>query len=69
MDLKMYSPLILKLNNWSKNKMSKQSMVTITEDEYNQLIYNSKVLEALHQGGVDNWEWYDESLKLMDEEE
>ena len=26
-------------------------------------------LEALERGGVDNWEWYDESLKSLVEEE
>ena len=35
---------------------------TITKAEYDSLIHNSEVLEALEQGGVDNWEWYGESI-------
>ncbi len=38
-------------------------MVTISKKEYERLVEDSKVLDALHAGGVDNWEWYDESLE------
>lgn len=34
----------------------------ITKEEYDSLIHRSEKLEALEQGGVDNWEWYSESL-------
>ena len=46
-----------------------EEMVTITKKEYEQLTYDSRKLEALEAGGVDNWEWYDESLKEFREEE
>ena len=34
----------------------------ITKEEYDELIHRNEILEALEQGGVDNWEWYGESL-------
>ena len=37
--------------------------VTITQKEYDSLIKDSEILQALYAGGVDNWEWYDQSLK------
>ena len=37
--------------------------VTITKEEYDRLIYRDLKLEALEAGGVDNWEWYDDSLE------
>jgi len=37
--------------------------VTITQKEYDSLLEDSKILQALYAGGVDNWQWYDESLK------
>ena len=33
------------------------------QKEYNRLYDASETLEALEQGGVDNWEWYGDSLK------
>lgn len=35
----------------------------ISVDEYNNLKKRSETLAALEQGGVDNWEWYGESLR------
>jgi hypothetical protein len=55
---------------WRPNKA-----VTITKKEYDLLINCQKELSALYDGGVDNWEWYEESLreaglyKNKDEEE
>jgi hypothetical protein len=44
--------------------------VCISVVEYKELLRDSRMLSALHNGGVDNWEWYDESLKsFWDEEE
>lgn len=34
----------------------------ITQKEYDNLLKRDKVLSALEAGGVDNWEWYSESL-------
>lgn len=38
-------------------------MVTISKKEYEELLEDSKVLTALYAGGVDNWEWYSESIE------
>jgi hypothetical protein len=35
----------------------------ITKEEYDNLVHRSETLEALEQGGVDNWEWYGDSIK------
>lgn len=37
--------------------------VTISEAEYTRLLMDEKILAALEAGGVDNWEWYSESLR------
>lgn len=38
--------------------------VTIPKIEYDQLIRDQRVLEALHAGGVDNWDWYSDSINM-----
>lgn len=38
-------------------------MVTITKTEYEMLLRICKYAECLDNGGVDNWEWYGESLR------
>lgn len=47
--------------------------VTITKKEYDALIRSDKLLTALENGGVDNWEWYSdayaEAFPEEDEEE
>lgn len=35
----------------------------ITMKEYDDLLERDQLLAALEAGGVDNWEWYDESRK------
>jgi len=40
-----------------------EETVTINKSEYERLTRNSKMLNALRAGGVDNWEWYGESLR------
>ena len=42
--------------------------VKITEEEYKDLLINSLELQYLLIGGVDNWEWYGESLEGFSEE-
>ena len=37
--------------------------VTISKAEYEALKRDSMILAALEAGGVDNWEWYSESLR------
>jgi len=38
------------------------SGVTISKEEYVDLLVSSERLSRLECGGVDNWEWYGESL-------
>lgn len=48
------------------------SNVTISADRLKYLESRDEILSALEAGGVDNWEWYSESLQeagLLDEEE
>jgi len=54
--------------------MSNQDTVTILKSEYTQLRIAQEQLRRLEVGGVDNWEWYGESMNPegepdMDEEE
>lgn len=47
-------------------------MVTISEERYKYLHKRDDILSALEAGGVDNWEWYSESLReagLFDEDD
>ena len=37
--------------------------IQITKAEYERLLDRDEKLTALEEGGVDNWEWYEESLK------
>lgn len=40
-----------------------EEMITITKEEYDRLVDRNNKLCALENGGVDNWEWYSESLQ------
>lgn len=42
--------------------------VTISKELYEELIRDSKVLNALRAAGVDNWEWYDDALESLDDD-
>lgn len=42
-------------------------MITITKDRYIQLREADITLRALQQGGVDDWEWYEESFPSYEE--
>lgn len=39
------------------------SEVKLSKSEYEKMVRQISKLSALEAGGVDNWEWYDESLK------
>lgn len=43
--------------------MDTEPTVTITLKQYNEMLRQLRILEALEDGGVDNWEWYHESLR------
>lgn len=52
--------------------MQTDETVTISKKVYEALLRSKLELDALHSGGVDNWEWYHESLKdagLLDDDE
>lgn len=38
-------------------------MITITPSHYSKLKQAAKKLACLEAGGVDNWDWYSESLE------
>lgn len=40
-----------------------KEMVTITKEEYESLLDDRNWRSALESGGVDNWDWYYDSLK------
>lgn len=45
--------------------------VTISREEYERLLRDARMLQALRNAGVDNWTWYGEALAefYADEEE
>ena len=53
------------MNNLGGNNIvisDDEEKTAITKEEYDELIKRDEMLSALEQGGVDNWEWYGESL-------
>ena len=47
--------------------MNTKETVTISKEEYDQLIKDQEFLEALRGAGVDNWEGYDYAIEIMKE--
>jgi hypothetical protein len=43
--------------------MATQTMITISAERYRELLIAEAKLGALENGGVDNWEWFYESLE------
>ena len=41
--------------------------VEIDREEYDELVADQKFLNALFAAGVDNWEWYEEAQRIMEE--
>lgn len=37
--------------------------IEVDLERYTKLLQSDKILNALYAGGVDNWEWYSESLR------
>lgn len=48
--------------NAPKLNVCKQETVTITKKEYEQLLKSAQWQSCLEAGGVDNWDWFSESL-------
>mgnify|MGYP006385086585 CR=1 FL=1 len=44
-----------------------ETKVSITFDEYNQLLNRDQELCALESAGVDNWEGYEEAMNILEE--
>ena len=38
--------------------------ITISEEEYNDLLDDAEFLSALRMAGVDNWDGYDEAIDI-----
>jgi hypothetical protein len=45
-----------------------EKYVKVPLRKYTQLQTDSNTLNALEQGGVDNWDWYGESISQWEEE-
>lgn len=43
-------------------------LITILEDEYLQLLEDSRLLGALRAAGVDNWDGWDLALEALEDE-
>jgi len=43
--------------------------ITISKKEYEELLEDQKLLQALQGAGVDNWEGYDYAIEIMQEME
>lgn len=43
------------------------STVVITDEDLEQLLKDQEKLYALMNFGVDNWEWYDDAMKSLEE--
>jgi hypothetical protein len=48
---------------------TEEETVAITVLEHKRLLRCRAILRALEAGGVDNWEWYGESLKDIPDED
>lgn len=51
------------------SNISSDKYATIDKSEYAMLKSRDRRLTALENGGVDNWEWYGEALKSLDEDD
>ena len=43
-----------------------EPMVTITKKEYDQLIEDKNLLNALEGAGVDNWDGYSDAMEVLE---
>lgn len=43
------------------------NVIKVSQKEYKQLIRDQKILRALEAGGVEDWEWYSESINSIDD--
>lgn len=55
----IYDEIEVYISDYHINKYTRK----ISTKEYDELLKRDELLRALEAGGVDNWEWYDESIK------
>lgn len=48
--------------DWEEREIEHQAELRILRDENERLEKREQILNALKAGGVDNWEWYGESM-------
>lgn len=48
--------------------VNKIEMISISKEEYDRLVENQRLLDALRSAGVDNWEGYDIARESLDED-
>jgi len=67
--IKDYDKLIQDIKNLedSKKVMIEGEEISISGEEYSNLLKRDELLSALEAGGVDNWEWYSESTKNLEQ--
>lgn len=58
----------MRKQNENTKGIEPQDTIIILVSEYKELLKNAEKLRRLEDGGVDNWEWYSDSL-YPDEEE
>lgn len=46
-----------------------EDIVTISIEEYNTLVEDSNLLNALRRAGVDNWDGWDDAMELLGEDD
>lgn len=46
-----------------------EEMITITKEEYEDILYDVRFLQCLHTASVENWEGYDIAIDLFEENE
>lgn len=44
-----------------------KNTIEVNEEDYLRLVEDSAFLEALRAAGVDNWEWFDEAVRIFNE--
>lgn len=44
-----------------------ETMVVILKEDYEELLFCQRVLEALEAAGVDNWDGYDDAVEIYAE--
>ena len=49
-----------------KVRENEDGEMVLTKEYYEELLDDQRVCNALHNAGVDNWEWYEDALEDID---